>query len=84
MYCVLKKGGSQMSMLAKLTRSLLLLGALLASVLVAAGVATALEVGERAPDFNLPSTTGEKISLSQFLGKHLLLVQFYKNDFNPT
>ncbi len=73
-----------MSMLAKLTRSLLLLGALLASVLVAAGVATALEVGERAPDFNLPSTTGEKISLSQFLGKHLLLVQFYKNDFNPT
>ena len=73
-----------MSMLAKLTRSLLLLGALLASVLVAAGVATALEVGEKAPDFNLPSTTGEKISLSQFLGKHLLLVQFYKNDFNPT
>ena len=73
-----------MSMFAKHTRSLLLLGVLLACVLVGAGVATALEVGEKAPDFNLPSTTGENISLSHFLGKHLLLIQFYKTDFNPT
>lgn len=51
---------------------------------VAATVATALEVGEKAPDFALPSTTGEKISLSQFLGKKLVLIEFYVTDFTPT
>ena len=29
----------------------------------------ALKVGDKAPDFTLPSTTGEKISLSQFQEK---------------
>ena len=47
-------------------------------------MATALEVGEKAPDFMLPSTTGEKISLSQFLGKKLVLIEFYVADFTPT
>lgn len=60
-----------------------MLGMLLAGVLVLAGVAAALEVGERAPDFALPSTTGEEISLSQFLGRKNVLIQFYKTDFNP-
>ena len=60
-----------------------MLGMLLAGVLVLAGVAAALEVGEQAPDFTLPSTTGEKISLSQFLGQKHVLIQFYKTDFNP-
>ncbi len=49
-----------------------------------ATVATALEVGEKAPDFTLPSTTGEKISLNQFLGKKLVLIEFYVADFTPT
>ncbi len=49
-----------------------------------ATVVTALEVGEKAPDFTLPSTTGEKISLSQFLGKKLVLIEFYVTDFTPT
>ena len=40
-------------------------------------IATALEVGEKAPDFTLPSTTGEQISLSQFQGKQLVLLEFY-------
>jgi peroxiredoxin len=53
-------------------------------VLVTAGVALALEVGDRAPDFTLQSTTGEKISLSQFRGKKHVLIQFYTIDFNPT
>ena len=62
---------------------------LLLSVLLAAGigatdarVATALEIGKPAPDFTLPSTTGEKISLSQFRGK-LVLVEFYAGAFIP-
>ena len=59
---------------------------LLAGVGVAAIplVAASLEVGEKAPDFTLPSTTGEKISLSQFRGKKLVLLEFYVHDFGPT
>jgi peroxiredoxin Q/BCP len=44
------------------------------------GVSTALEVGEEAPDFTLPSTLGEEISLRQFRGKHLVLIEFYGSD----
>jgi hypothetical protein len=43
----------------------------------------ALEVGQKAPNFSLPSTTGEKVSLSQFLGKKAVLVEFYGADFAP-
>jgi peroxiredoxin len=56
---------------------------LLASVLSRVSVATALEVGQPAPDFTLPSTTGEKISLSQFRGKQPVLLEFYGVDFEP-
>jgi AhpC/TSA family len=66
------------------TSKLLLLGMLLASVLVGVGVATALEVGEEAPDFTLQSTLGEEISLRQFRGKQLVLIEFYGGDFVPT
>ena len=65
------------------TGKLLLLGVLLAGVLVGVGVATALEVGEEAPDFTLQSTLGEEISLRQFRGKHLVLIEFYGGDFMP-
>ena len=66
----------------QLIRSLLLLG----GVLLAGGLgaATALEVGEPAPDFTLPGTTGEKMSLSQFRGKTAVLIEFYVADFVPT
>jgi peroxiredoxin Q/BCP len=63
--------------------SLMVLGLLLVGVLVSASVAIALEVGERAPDFTLPSTTGKEISLSQFRGKQLVLIEFYGGDFFP-
>jgi len=66
------------------TSKLLLFGVLLAGVLVGARVATALEVGEQAPDFTLPSTTGEKMSLSQFRGNTAVLIEFYVGDFAPT
>jgi hypothetical protein len=46
-------------------------------------MAAALDVGDKAPDFTLPSTTGEKISLSQFRGKKLVLLEFYAADFRP-
>ena len=41
------------------------------------------EVGEQAPDFTLPSTTGEDISMSQFRGKKLVLLEFCGVDFAP-
>lgn len=72
-----------MSRLAKLRRSCLLLGVLVAGVLVGASAATPLEVGEKAPDFTLPGTTGEKISLSQFRGKKPVLIEFYVGE-SPT
>ena len=46
-------------------------------------VAQALEVGEKAPDFSLPSTTGSAISLGQFRGKKVVLLEFYGADFSP-
>jgi hypothetical protein len=64
-------------------QSLIVSGLLLVGVLASAGVATALEVGERAPDFTLPSTTGQEISLSQFRGKQPVLIEFYAQDFSP-
>ena len=47
------------------------------------GSPAALEVGDRAPEFSLPATTGEKISLSQFRGKRHVLLEFYGADFAP-
>jgi cytochrome oxidase Cu insertion factor (SCO1/SenC/PrrC family) len=73
-----------MRMLPKHMRTQWLLSVLLVSALGVAGTATALEVGEPAPDFTLPSTTGEKISLSQFRGKKLVLLEFHVNDFGAT
>ena len=64
--------------------SLRMLGFLLAGMVMSANVAIALEVGAPAPDFTLPSTTGEPISLSQFRGKKLVLLEFYGVDFAPT
>jgi len=62
-------------------QGLLLLGGLLAGGLEAA---TALEVGEQAPDFLLPATTSGNLSLSQFRGQKLVLLEFYIGDFIPT
>jgi peroxiredoxin len=71
-------------MLAKRKRRLFWFGLLLAGVLGVAGVIPAVEVGEKAPDFTLPSTTGEPISLSQFRGKTLVLLEFHVNDYGVT
>jgi cytochrome oxidase Cu insertion factor (SCO1/SenC/PrrC family) len=62
-----------------------LFGMLLIATVVAGGAheASALEIGKPAPDFTLPSTTGEKISLSQYRGK-LVLLEFYGAAFVPT
>jgi peroxiredoxin len=48
----------------------------------ATGLASALEVGDKAPDFELDSTAGGKLKLSSLRGKTVLL-NFYQLDFNP-
>ena len=65
--------------------SWVLLGTALAvaSVLGASRPAGAVEVGEPAPPFTLPSTTGGNISLNDFRDKKWVLLEFYGLDFAP-
>ena len=62
----------------KQTRIARLLGVLLA--VSGASVwdeAAALEIGQPAPDFTLPSTAGKDVSLRDFRGKKVVLIEFY-------
>lgn len=43
----------------------------------------ALAVGNPAPDFTLPATVGDKITLSGYRGKKNVLLMFYPLDFSP-
>ena len=40
-------------------------------------------IGKPAPDFALPSTTGENISLRQYKGKKTVVLYFYPKDETP-
>ncbi len=44
----------------------------------------AVEVGDKAPDFELPSTQGGRLKLSSFQGAKAVLIEFYVLDFTPT
>lgn len=41
-----------------------------------------VEVGTKAPNFELPASNGETVTLSDFLGKHVVLY-FYPKDMTP-
>ena len=43
----------------------------------------ALQMGEKAPDFELDSSKGGKLKLSSLKGKNVL-INFYVLDFSPT
>ena len=62
----------------------LLLIALLVGRLLVPDTAIAVTVNEPAPDFTLPSTTGEDMSLSQFRGQKMVLIEFYGINFGTT
>jgi len=72
-----------MCKLTKGQKGLLVLGLLISGLLGTGRVSSALDVGDQAPDFSLPATTGGKISLSQFRGKKLVLLEFYGADYSP-
>lgn len=64
-------------------------GSLLAILLVLVwfgfpGLVAAIEVGDKAPDFELPSTKEGKFKLSGLAGKKNIIIQFYVLDFTPT
>ena len=42
-----------------------------------------MKVGDKAPDFTLLSSTGDSITLSEFLGKKNLVIFFYPMDESP-
>ena len=44
----------------------------------------AIAVGDKAPNFTLPSQSGTNITLSQFLGKSPVVVYFYPKDDTPS
>ena len=68
------------------TGGVVLLAATLGLVLIVLGPgsARAVEVGQPAPDFRLPSTTGGEISLGDFRGKKWVFLEFYGGDFHPS
>jgi len=63
-----------------------MLKSLLAAALLAAAAhsAHALQVGDKAPDFSLPSTKGGNIRLADFAGKQSLVIFFYYGAFTKT
>jgi AhpC/TSA family len=62
---------------------LLLVGLLVVCAMGTGAVALAPDVGQKAPDFKLPGTTGLDVSLSDYRGKWVL-IEFYGADFQPT
>jgi AhpC/TSA family len=73
-----------MRMLSRCRSGVILVIWALVSVVLAPGVASAIDVGQAAPDFKLPSTFGNDISLSDFRGKKFVLLEFYGADYAPT
>ncbi len=43
-----------------------------------------LKVGDLAPDFTLPATTGDKITLSQYRGQKNVVLAFFPYAFSKT
>jgi cytochrome oxidase Cu insertion factor (SCO1/SenC/PrrC family) len=52
-------------------------------ILTTAALAQALQVGDKAPDFELDSSKGGKLKLSSLKGKNVV-INFYVLDFSPT
>ena len=60
------------------TQIKLLLSALLVSI---SATASALQVGDQAPDFLLEATDGKSYSLSQFKGKEAVVIAWYPKAY---
>ncbi len=54
------------------------------AVLALAAPATALEVGQKAPDFTLPAPGAKQVKLADLLGKGPVVVYTFIQAFTPT
>ena len=81
---LLEKGNKEMYESMRHQNGLFLMGLLLVGLLGTAGVSTAVEVGDKAPEFKLPGTTGLDVSLNDFRGKKWVFLEFYGGAFVPT
>ena len=79
----MKKGTREMCKWTRRLNNFLVEGVLLV-LLATASIASALDVGDKAPDFKLPSTNGVDIALSDFRGKKWVFLEFYAAAFVPT
>ena len=63
-----------------------MLKALLAgtALMLASQASYALQVGDKAPEFSLPPTSGTNVKLSDFAGKKSVVVFFYFGAFTNT
>ena len=46
-------------------------------------MARGIQVGDKAPDFTLPSQSGESVRLGDRLGDHVVVLYFYPKDDTP-
>lgn len=53
-------------------------------LLMAVRPGMALKIGDKAPDFDLASTTGENVKLADYLGKKPVVLFFYIGAFTNT
>jgi peroxiredoxin Q/BCP len=61
--------------------SKLLLAAFVAAVALSGQFAAALEVGDKAPDFQLQASDGNTYSMSQFVGNKPVVIAFFPKAF---
>ena len=59
----------------------LLLSALVAVGALGGQIASALEVGDKAPDFSLQASDGKTYTMSQFLGQRPVVIAFFPKAF---
>jgi peroxiredoxin Q/BCP len=55
-----------------------------AAALTTPAISDALELGKTAPDFTLPDPDGKDVSLKQYRGQKLVLIEFFGAAFAPT
>jgi peroxiredoxin Q/BCP len=54
------------------------------AVMILAGTAGALEVGQKAPDFSLPGPDGKPVKLSELTAKGPVVIYTFVAAFTPT
>ena len=65
----------------RITRPIAVASAICFSLLAQAPSSTTLKVGDKVPDFTLPSTDGGTVHLADFIGKSTVVLAFFPAAF---